>query len=123
MAKKKKRRTVVTAPEETPKPKRTGGNTSQVRHIKNLRNEPSKPRSVDNDILFGLPMGKAMIASLAVGVACYVFSYIFSLVPLEDVSGFFHVASFALFALAFVFLVVARVQGKRRTAERRAEQQ
>lgn len=121
MAKKKKRRTVTPAQEGTPKPERKGGNTSQVRHIKNLRNEPSKPRSVDNDILFGLPAGKAMVASLAVGIVCYVLSYVFSLLPVEGVSDFFHVASFALFALAFVFLVVARVQGKRRTADRRAE--
>ena len=83
----------------------------------------ARQRSVDNDILFSLPLTKAMLAALALAIVLYVLSYFGEALGVEALQSYGHVASYALFAVTFFLLVVARVQAKRLTQQRRAEQQ
>lgn len=98
-------------------------NVDRVREAKELERAKARPRSVDNDILFSLPLTKAMLAALAAGVVCYVLSYIGEAGGIEVLARYGRIASYALFACTFFLLVVARVQGKRLTQRRRAEEQ
>lgn len=120
--KKKKQRAPQQAQGEAKASSRREGDTAQVRRVKELRDQPVRERSVDNDILFSLPAIKAMLGALAVGIVCYVLSYFGETLGIGQMQQAFHIASYALFAISFVLLVIGRVQGKHRTAQRRAEQ-
>lgn len=99
------------------------GETDRVKRIREYRSEPAKRRSVDNDILFELPSGKAMTAVLAVGLVLYVVSCVLSMLGAADIQSVPRYASYALFVVSFVLFVFARTKAKRLTAERRASEE
>ena len=95
----------------------------QGKRIREYLSEPAKRRSVDNDILFELPSGKAMTAVLAVGLVLYVVSCVLSMLGAADIQSVPRYASYALFVVSFVLFVFARTKAKRLTAERRASEE
>lgn len=122
MSKKRKRnrnRKVETQAVEK-KPGRAEGDTERVRRVKAMRDAPAKPRSVDSDILFSLPVIKVMIAVFAAGLVFYVLSYFSEVLGISEAHDVLLAIGFALFAITFVLLVIGRVQGKKLTSERRA---
>lgn len=98
-------------------------NVDKIREAKELEQAKARPRSVDNDILFSLPLTKAMLAVLALAIVLYVLSYFGEALGVSALREYGHIASYVLFALTFFLLVAARVQAKRLTQQRRAEKQ
>lgn len=94
------------------------GDTERVRRIREARRAPVR-RSVDNDILFALPAGKGMLAVLAIALVLYVGSYLVVALGSLELQAALQYAAYALFAVSFVLLVVARTQTRRRTAAHR----
>ena len=101
----------------------SASNVDKIRAAKEAEAAKARQRSVDNDILFSLPLTKAMLAALALAIVLYVLSYFGEALGVEALHSYGHVASYALFAVTFFLLVVARVQAKRLTQQRRSEQQ
>ncbi len=95
------------------------GETERVQRIRAYREAPARRRSVDNDILFGLPFGKALLLALAAGIVLYVVSMVAEMVGASDLCGPARYASYVMFAVTFVLLVISRTQARKLTAERR----
>lgn len=95
-------------------------NIDKIREAKELERAKARPRSVDNDILFSLPTAKAMMGALAAGIVCYVLSFIGEAAGIDVLATYGRIASYALLACTFFLLVIARVQAKKLTQERRA---
>lgn len=96
-------------------------NVDKIREAKERERANARERSVDNDILFSLPVTKVMLAALAVAIVLYVLSYLGEVFGVGALQHYGHVVSYALFALTFFLLVVARVQAKKLTRERRGQ--
>ncbi|MBM6688859.1 hypothetical protein H6A35_08280 [Collinsella tanakaei] len=96
-------------------------NVDKIREAKERERANARERSVDNDILFSLPVTKVMLAALAVAIVLYVLSYVGEVFGVGALQHYGHVASYVLFALTFFLLVVARVQAKKLTRERRGQ--
>ena len=101
----------------------TKSNVDKIREAKELEQAKARSRTVDNDILFSLPLTKAMLAALAIAIALYVLSYFGEVLGVSVLQEYGHIASYVLFALTFFLLVAARVQAKRLTQQRRAAEQ